>query len=620
MQIRIGTTEFSVRSCFSKTGGGFATLGTFGESRSDEIWPATVTEESKTTYKIQARNHGYQLDRRIEILPNHVRVRDTLTNLTESLIGIRYAHEIYAPDGYSGRMNGNSLTPPCQLDAPEIPIVQVIRGENSLGMVARDNVFRNHSICYGTDQAWGIKDEGFGLPAHGSYTTQWELYPVESADHYRFINTVRRVWGTAQAHIPGLFAFVFPQWQWVANGKRLDEMSVEELRQWLAITRIHTLCFIVEAEDGAPGVAEGRNHGKIAPWPWAQIEAFGEDYLKANTSKAYWRPIIARLREAKPELKILPYFHNGANPLNTDFTDARVLLDNEQQRIFKNFMDITRYYYYATPSNGFGKLMRKVFHATVSEFGQDGLYWDEYSYGNRMVNMSGVPDWDGHTVVIDPATNEIVRKATNLALITQPLRTAFNRELLRDGKVLWTNWQPSTEEDTALNVPHFLEYVRADDWARGHLASPLGCGGSSATSNADVMKEVWRYLQYGLLYVHVGKGAYAETTPGILGEIYPITPTELHAGYILGKERIITSRSGRFGFGDASTLEVVTYDRSGLRKTGDVRVATDKGKRFCLLTLEEGEIAMITRATRAADPESPASRWNDSWGERRRIQ
>lgn len=596
MLIRVGKTEFMVRSCFSKPGGGLLTLGAFGASSSSEPWPAVVSEVSKKTCRIQARNSRYQLSRRVDALPNHLQIHDTVTNLTDSLIGIRYANEIHAPDASSGRMNGNLRTPPCQLNAPEIPIVQVIRGGDSLGMVARDNVYRNHSVCYGKDEAWGIRDDSFGLPPRGSYTVEWELYPGESADHYRFINTVRLVWGTAQAKIPGLFAFVYPQWRWTENGKRLDEMSVEEMRQWLATTHIHTLCFVVDTEEGAQGTAEGKNGGKIAPWPWVQIEAFGEDYLKANTSKAYWRPIIARLREAKPELKIVPYFHSGANPLTPDFADARILLANGQQKTFKNYMNITRYYYYATPSNGFGNLMRQVFYAMTSEFGKDGLYWDEYSYGNRTINLFGVPDWDGCTVMIDPATNEVLRKATNLALITQPLRTVFNHELLNAGKALWTNWLPSTREDTALNIPHFQEYVYPDSWARGHLSSPLACGGGSAKSNADVMHEVHRFLQYGLLYVHIGMGAYAETTPSILGDIYPITPVELHAGYILGKERIVTSLSGKFSFGDSSMLNVVTYDRSGLRKASSAQVITEKGKRYCVVTVGEGEIAIITRA------------------------
>ena len=284
-----------------------------------------------------------------------------------------------------------------------------------------------------------------------------------------------------------------------------------------------------------------------------------------------------------------------SNPLNPALADSRVMLADGKQKSFKNFLGIERPYYYPTPGNSFGRVIREVFRTEMSEFGQDGLYIDEYSYGNRIINMEGVPDWDGCSVIIDPKTNEVIRKVANLALITRAMRTEFNQAVLSGAKELWTNWEPTTEADTALNIPHFLEYVREDDWPRGDLASPLGCAGADAKTNADVMKELCRILQYGLLYVHIGNSAYAETTPSIFGDIYPITPTELHAGYIIGQERIITARSGRFGFNDAAPLAAMVYDRNGLRKTDGARFVTEGGKTFCAFDLHEGEIGIARR-------------------------
>ena len=49
----------------------------------------------------------------------------------------------------------------------------------------------------------------------------------------------------------------------------------------------------------------------------------------------------------------------------------------------------------------------------------------------------------------------------------------------------------------------------------------------------------------------------------ITSKMYPITPVELGAGFLIGKERILTRRSGLFGWGDDSEAEVFFYDQNG---------------------------------------------------------
>jgi hypothetical protein len=45
--------------------------------------------------------------------------------------------------------------------------------------------------------------------------------------------------------------------------------------------------------------------------------------------------------------------------------------------------------------------------------------------------------------------------------------------------------------------------------------------------------------------------------------MHPITPMELRAGMILGEERIITNRSGRYGWPDGSAADVCEFDADG---------------------------------------------------------
>jgi hypothetical protein len=45
--------------------------------------------------------------------------------------------------------------------------------------------------------------------------------------------------------------------------------------------------------------------------------------------------------------------------------------------------------------------------------------------------------------------------------------------------------------------------------------------------------------------------------------MYPVTPLELHPGMVLGEERILTNRSGLYGWPDGSAAQVHVFDAEG---------------------------------------------------------
>lgn len=51
---------------------------------------------------------------------------------------------------------------------------------------------------------------------------------------------------------------------------------------------------------------------------------------------------------------------------------------------------------------------------------------------------------------------------------------------------------------------------------------------------------------------------------GIPNHFFPITPEELHAGWVQGKERIVTAVSGEYGWeNDDVGVRIWSYDRHG---------------------------------------------------------
>ena len=127
--------------------------------------------------------------------------------------------------------------------------------------------------------------------------------------------------------------------------------------------------------------------------------------------------------------------------------------------------------------------------------------------------------------------------------------------------------------------------------AAGHLSTPIGQGiglwrtdlfGSPknrefATNHAAELsqKYVILLLRNGSLFVPYaaipsegpGKGEY-----GILNHMYPFTPVELHQGYLVGKERILTAVSGTFTWDHPDKPVCLTFDSKGYRTVPDVIV------------------------------------------------
>jgi hypothetical protein len=77
---------------------------------------------------------------------------------------------------------------------------------------------------------------------------------------------------------------------------------------------------------------------------------------------------------------------------------------------------------------------------------------------------------------------------------------------------------------------------------------------------------------------------------------------ELHEGYIIGDERIITKKSGLFGWGDASKHEVHVFDDTGREVEGfNAPVITIEGRAYTELRIAEDWSAAIIRSGKDND-------------------
>ena len=103
-------------------------------------------------------------------------------------------------------------------------------------------------------------------------------------------------------------------------------------------------------------------------------------------------------------------------------------------------------------------------------------------------------------------------------------------------------------------------------------------------------------LDYGCVYHWYNDMTVTPTHKTITSQMFPITPMELHKGYIIGEERIVTRVSGVYGWGDKAQHEVHVYNGQGEEVSDfDAPFVETDGKTTTELRLAEDWSAVIVR-------------------------
>jgi len=128
------------------------------------------------------------------------------------------------------------------------------------------------------------------------------------------------------------------------------------------------------------------------------------------------------------------------------------------------------------------------------------------------------------------------------------------------------------------------------------LYSPVALGDHlTERKYLDAYRNMLAALDHGCLYVWYPHIFHMHKAP--TAYMYPFTPIEIHSGYVIGEERIVTRRSGYFGWGDESGFTPIVFDREG-KPTDAIeipRVMRD-GKAFAEVRLPEDCLAILVRA------------------------
>ena len=555
VQVAWAGRSLTVVSRFSKPQGAWAELG----PEAADGWDSTGTSGEN----LVVQSDGLRLTRSLQTFDECVLVRDTLNNTGPNVRPLRVVHRAAAADHEAVWLSGRPVRGGTGVrSVPENPSAVVLDGRSGFGLMAHDDVFRIHcqSSCDGKQAA--LADNSLALRPGVTYSHEWLIVPLLKPDYWAFVNAMRRYFDT-NFTIPGSFAF-FP----APHEKHLSA-SLTELSEFVDRKSARFL-----------GITTGHEYKGI----------FAHGPTRRDCDPEVEGRTIRMLRELRPGVSLLPYFNcfdcgrAKGDPLR--WPECQVLRPDG-----KNIREGTTYPVYCpTLDNAYGRETDLTVAWILGTIGGDGLYWDMFNgYGYHY----GEP-WDGWSVDIDPGTHTVTRRKSSTALLSWNWRRKVIEQQLAEGRPLVANGAPMTTSEYRYRFPRFVETADITRLSQTHLFTPIALGDHVSTRHeADAYQHMLKALDWGgLFYWYSSRVVPTRTT--LTACMFPFTPIELHAGYVIGKERILTNRSGRFGWGDLAELDAFVFDRVG-RQTDTIAVprVVAEGKAYAEVRIPEGYAAAI---------------------------
>lgn len=509
-----------------------------------------------------------QVSREVTVNADHVHVADTLSNPTDQLIGVMFEHTIETPEAPDEVYLAGRKTFADSGNAWEAahPSVFAQFHDFGVGMVAEDDVFRVHARSLHSPESFGLAEDRLGIAPGSSVTLEWSIYPGPKGDYWSFVNAVRRNWGVNYT-VPGAFVF---------GGHLPAGLTGEQYAKWMHDRGLKYVC---------GGIAKYANG----------LYAHGTGILFAPEFVAREREWTTKMAAADPELVPIQYFHAQCctePDARTKYADSRLLNSKGEQINYPHAQELPLFV--PTDSNSYGKAIWGYVNTLIDDIGAKGIYWDEMSYSVQTV-APGLP-WDGHTVSIDRRTHEVECTLTSIPLAMQSLSLKIVDYIRGKGLFMMANTQAHTRTMMRKQIVRFVETNSYSAMSDTHLGCPLGLGNHSVEeTHAESATHVRELLKRGGLYY----GHYYDRDPApwnFTSVMFPITPTRIGPGFVLGEERIHTAVSGRFGFPDGAPANVYVVNANGERVTqGMVQELVEAGRHLYELRMPGDHFAILVR-------------------------
>ena len=532
----------------------------------------------------------YSVSRKVKLMKNRIDVFDTFMSKTNTLIGVKVRHWIPQTGFDPVYVAGDPSPSAEEFEGGRNPSVLGVCGGKgfSVALLAQDDVFRVQNVQYCKDGVFGIRTDGLALKPGEPRTVEWSIYPVASEDYYDFVNAVRRDWDV-NFPIAGSFNLsmnLFHSYS-EAGCRRLEQTMGLGMNSFGVHYWSHLGGKYKAYRDVIFGM--GMNSPKV------RVRADANRVLEEDPAVVhrFIRESIANARKYTPRMKVLSYMHNQ---LSVDVDDDKYeecrMVDAKGAKM--NNGPIGKMFV-PTRDNLYGRDYLKLVDWTLDNFDLDGIYHDELNHCNSR-KYYGTNMWDCATVELDESNN-VKRKVSYVCLLKLGFSLdLFDHILNKRGKILVGNFSPETRSERKFRFPRFEETYSARWIALSHLYTPIQLGDMLTYANTpkDMAADQRIALMRGALYYHYLGGTGC---PSLSSKMFPFTPIELHSGWLVGKERILTAVSGDFGWrGEKPDVDVFVFNELGREVKGYPFTARDSEYgRIFTLELKPGHCAAIVR-------------------------
>lgn len=577
--VRVGAREWKIDSAFSYPNAGFNRLvaGAQPDKTGQKEWRVEAKNQSDGGQVIASAKE-YEVRRTVRFTPHKVEVSDAIVNQTDAPLGLIVRHEMDLSGLQSPvvRLAGSVEATINDYFAPGNPSVHVTAPDHTIALLCEDDVFRNQARLYtseaqpqkGQPAVAGIRTEMLRVGPRETYVLRWSIYPVASQDYFDFINLVRHDWG-ANFTADGA-------WYWGYSPDEILAMPVEAIRE-----KFRRLGIRYTTIGG--GWVDRTKDAKRIGFGSGVMDEYWADYRRRVKESA------AKIRLAVPECKVVAYYDSQRDTSeggHDRFRDSW-LTDPQNAPLSTEWSGQYSLTYsdVATTSNSYGKAMLETAEAYVKDMGLDGIYWDEMEnvgFGSPLLTYNVA---DGHSCLIDPKTFTIQREVGNTVLLGEAHRLAVIKLIQKHGGIVLGNGPTCTRALLQTGVQRMTEVQHNDYWAyQGHLQTPLGYAGSRMD-----FANVVRILQLGCLPV----GTRMNYDYDIGRHLFPFTPMELHSGYLLGRERLVTLHDGNYGWDGDFSYRLWIYNADG--KVQDENPSWQSAKNRVPVKVPAGGVAVLER-------------------------
>ncbi len=603
VQIEIGNRKFFVENFYSYPKAGFNALVCKGAApgNPEKEFKGSITRDGNT-FTGRFTGKYYTVTRTLTCAENAIHVTEKIDNISGEPLGMFFKVELLSENRADiVRKNG------CQLYENDLGSHRYPNGNSSIfwgfrnsaagiGLIAVNDLFRVQADYRATVSGGGISTRHLGFDSGKSQTLRYSIYCGQSNDYYDFVNAVRLDWKVNDKTIPG--AIIWNASHINGNNdtfnKRYDNL-------------------------GAIGLIDGQK--------WFNAKEYHEkefDMAQAFEIHDQWKAAGLVLRpQAKYLLQFQMVFSWRNKDNSPDLMGDSIAVDEngkilEFARAVKGGNPRSTYrsgeiglfhgYHYPAIGNKYYQYIMDTAKMAMDK-GYGGMYFDTPEYAAVIYGRFTYDRWDGATVDLNEDYT-IARKYCDLNMLSAEARYNIFDYITKRGGIVVLNSPPFNEKIQQMTAPvlHFSEGDREDRLAQMHFTTPimLGQHGGSGTalykgvrtswrSEEDFMGDIVWKVKNGILYFpyHPPRDV-AEKHSWPIGDMYPITVTDIHGGWIRGKERIITVNNGKFGWDEpVKSARIRIYGKNGMM-VSDNMVNADSDGKFDIKLPENG-MAIIIR-------------------------